>query len=143
MAKYWDKFANEYVDEKDLEVTAPPERYFEIKDVEGTIGSLQNTIHQAEDAIAVLSGDHKDFIIRLTDQYNELLRKADDIIDKPHYTAQYLQNSGTGDTVRVCGHYYPTTGGSFFRAYTFPLEWLFMPVSEILEAKKSTPIRED
>lgn len=26
MAKYWDRFANEYVDEKNLEVTAPPER---------------------------------------------------------------------------------------------------------------------
>ena len=55
MAKYWDKFAEEYVDEKDLEVTAPPERYFEIKDVEGTMERLRSTIRQAEDAIAVLS----------------------------------------------------------------------------------------
>lgn len=58
MAKYWDKFANEYVDEKDLEVTAPPERYYEIKDVEGTISSLKDTIRQAEEAIAVLSDNH-------------------------------------------------------------------------------------
>jgi len=57
MAKYWDKFAEEYVDEKDLEVTAPPERYFRIEDVEGTINSLKDTIRRAEEAIAVLSGD--------------------------------------------------------------------------------------
>lgn len=57
MAKYWDKFAEVYVDEKDLEVTAPPERYFEIKDVEGTIERLRSTIRQAEEAIAVLGGD--------------------------------------------------------------------------------------
>lgn len=57
MAKYWDTFTEEYVDEKDLEVTAPPERYFEIKDVEGMIERLKSTIQQAEDAIAVLSGN--------------------------------------------------------------------------------------
>ena len=57
MAKYWDRFANEYVDEKDLKVTAPPERYYEIKDVEGAIESLRSTIRQAEEAIAVLSGN--------------------------------------------------------------------------------------
>lgn len=54
MAKYWDRFANEYVDEKNLEVTAPPERYYLIKDIPETVQSLRDTIKQAEEAIKIL-----------------------------------------------------------------------------------------
>lgn len=54
MAKYWDRFANEYVDEKDLEITAPPERYYLIQDIPGTVQSLRDTIVRAEEAIKIL-----------------------------------------------------------------------------------------
>ena len=54
MAKYWDRFANEYVDEKDLEVTDPPERYYLIKDIPRTVQSLRDTIARAEEAIQIL-----------------------------------------------------------------------------------------
>lgn len=54
MAKYWDRFANEYVDEKDLEVTAPPERYHIVRDIPGTVQFLRDTIARAEEAIKIL-----------------------------------------------------------------------------------------
>ena len=57
MAVYWDTFAQEYVKESDLEVCAPPERYYLIKDKEGTIAKLQDMIYQATKAIKLLSED--------------------------------------------------------------------------------------
>ena len=57
MAVYWDTFAQEYVKESDLEVCAPPERYYLIKDKEGTIAKLQSMIDQANKAINLLQED--------------------------------------------------------------------------------------
>ena len=57
MTVYWDTFAQEYVKESDLEVCAPPERYYLIKDKEGTIAKLQDMIYQATKAIKLLAED--------------------------------------------------------------------------------------